>query len=617
MRIVTMGPHLNTGAEAGKTMEWVRAVQPPFLKMMDPSRELAALVKAASPSTKLVGRMYWQDQRLGNYGDFIRKAVAWAKAHPFLDYVEGYNEWGDKAQLRRFIELEVQLARSLNEAGMGACIGGFSTGFLDPEQFDDLMEAMQYIQQVGPDKALWHFHEYSGPFMQYMVQTPDGKNQWDTRGNMFTGISQDSAQYWQPGLDGWLTLRHRQLSRWLDARGLSQVRFFISESGVDDVAPRPGAKDRKGWKSYVGDPSPIARSGGGTHTWDGLPGVGDFSDQLHWYAWQLCQPASWRVLGAVTFGEADRSGDWGTFDLFSGDASGMMALVIDKQRKLRLELERKGQAMTPTVPAPAAGDRLLGILQQHLGADLVDDRARILQVAVRPFNHADSAAMKYLAVHHTVTPEDMGVQAIDSFHRDSRGFWSVGYHFIIRQGKVHWVGDVNTARAHVKDRNHEALGIAFMGRHDGVSVPSDLQLSAARRLVAALDTYYGHKKQLVGHQDMMPAGYTACPGSNLQALVKSLRVTHTTAGDELAVKLMAAAESAHQMEGLRAAPGHALWDAIVRDGYRHTINEEQVTVAGVAYIIQRAEHPVRKGDVRTYFVQHGDWGRVRYVQHPA
>lgn len=78
-------------------LSWIQATQPALLKLLDPAGGEDAAVKAVSPATFLVGRIYSASQP--TQGDPAAAAAAWFAAAwptiarcPQVDVWEGYNE---------------------------------------------------------------------------------------------------------------------------------------------------------------------------------------------------------------------------------------------------------------------------------------------------------------------------------------------------------------------------------------------------------------------------------------------------------------------------------------------------------------------------------------------
>jgi hypothetical protein len=116
--------------------------------------------------------------------------------------------------------------------------------------------------------------------------------------------------------------------------GLTGVRMFFSETGIDDVNPRPGGANRKGWRDYHGT------------EWSRLPGIGDYADQLRWYGWHLGHDHY--VLGWVDFGFGTEDPAWNSFAL--DQTPDMFARVIVEQRRLPVGHINPAPAPEPTPP---------------------------------------------------------------------------------------------------------------------------------------------------------------------------------------------------------------------------------------------------------------------------
>ena len=331
-----LGLHLISNRAGPQAIDYIRQVQPNVCKFLGGDRDLIGQALAVSPKTIWIGRVVWNPQTFGSYGDFQKRTLAVAREHRGLVTAwEGYNEVAWRGEdLRTFARAEAGLAKRLNDEGFTACIGGFSTGFLETdEDFDYFRQALEYLHE-NPSKAWLHFHEYAAPYVQYFVRTPDGRNQWDHAAGSWTGFSDDPQVYYDPALDGWLTLRYRMLRWKLESEGLGNVRFVITESGIDGgVVPRPGPQGG-GWRDFDGA------------EWKRI--VGDYAEQMRWYLWQISHDPY--VVGAVDFGFGTIDGKWDSFDLAQDPA--MLARMIAKMRELPVGLITEAEATPMPTPTP-------------------------------------------------------------------------------------------------------------------------------------------------------------------------------------------------------------------------------------------------------------------------
>jgi len=139
---------------------------------------------------------------------------------------------------------------------------------------------------------------------------------------------------------------------------------------------------------------------------------------------------------------------------------------------------------------------------------------------VRPWSQ-----LQGILIHHSVTKHDATADDIALLHK-ARGWAGIGYHFVItKDGVVHYVGDISTARAHVANKNEKFLGICLVGdftKH----LPSDDQILSAHDLVKFFLTEtpslptLNNWNQLGGHKDQQA---TACPGTSWTGATDSMR----------------------------------------------------------------------------------------------
>lgn len=199
--MTALGLHANTNNRHADLVRYCKAVKPAAVKFLDPNRQVVNDVRAVSPNTIIIGRKYWSDQTLDKYGEFRGAALELARASG-VDYMEGYNEWGlTRQNASSFAGAELALARDLNSHGIGACIGQFSTGYLDSNLDGDrswthFRAAFDYMERAGNlangrPKCVLGFHEYS-LYLQYGVHLPGtalGPDQWDHANHRWTGFA--------------------------------------------------------------------------------------------------------------------------------------------------------------------------------------------------------------------------------------------------------------------------------------------------------------------------------------------------------------------------------------------------------------------------------------------
>lgn len=125
----------------------------------------------------------------------------------------------------------------------------------------------------------------------------------------------------------------------------------------------------------------------------------------------------------------------------------------------------------------------------------------------------------YIVIHCSATRaiQNIGVKEITEWHK-SRGFKTVGYHFVIRRdGKVEEGRPVDAIGAHVAGHNSNSVGICLVGGLNNDTYKPEANYTVAqwaslRTLVAWLIKKYPNARVL-GHRDF-PGVAKACPCTN-------------------------------------------------------------------------------------------------------
>lgn len=315
-----MGPHVNTPHRANVAADYIRAVRPNACKVLDSGMDSRVMDAARETGTAIIGRVYWDDQKLGaEYGRFIGRVVAFAHQFPHVQYLEGANEdFQGGADLTRYAAHEIERMKALEAIGRKAIIGNFSCGQPQYGEWPRFRPALEYAAAHGHVLGL---HEYSGPVMQWMA----GNNQ------IVNGAYRLDDAADRPGMTGHLTLRYRHVLKLAREWGIGNLQIAITESGVDDVNPRPGPQG-KGWRSYIGTP------------YQAMAPFGDYAQQLAWYGRRLSEDPN--VVAWVDFGFS-QAGDWQTFDL-SEDGVMRDKVIVEMQR-----LPRSGAPAPTPQPPPS------------------------------------------------------------------------------------------------------------------------------------------------------------------------------------------------------------------------------------------------------------------------
>ena len=128
--------------------------------------------------------------------------------------------------------------------------------------------------------------------------------------------------------------------------------------------------------------------------------------------------------------------------------------------------------------------------------------------------------IKYLVVHCSASPPNVYVDAavIDRWHRQ-RGFFKIGYHYVIkRDGVIEKGRDEEEVGAHVQNYNTGSIGICLAGGVDKKMNPennfTDEQFKSLEGLLEDLLKRYP-KAEILGHRDF-PGVKKACPSFDVK-----------------------------------------------------------------------------------------------------
>lgn len=136
------------------------------------------------------------------------------------------------------------------------------------------------------------------------------------------------------------------------------------------------------------------------------------------------------------------------------------------------------------------------------------------------------ARVAFLVVHCSATrpSQDFDVGDIRRMHLQ-RGFFDVGYHFVIkRDGTVQEGRPLDRQGAHAERFNHLSVGVCMIGgvSERDVNVAEDnftpAQFAALKRVLADLRTKFP-QAEIVGHRDL-PNVKKACPSFDVRAELK-------------------------------------------------------------------------------------------------
>ena len=126
--------------------------------------------------------------------------------------------------------------------------------------------------------------------------------------------------------------------------------------------------------------------------------------------------------------------------------------------------------------------------------------------------------LEHVVVHHSASPLRTTLREIDKWHR-ARGFDGVGYNYVIEEdGRIQYGRTLFKPGAHTLGHNRDSVGICVVGNNlDPEQSWTEAQEESLKELVRALRMIFPGLS-VAGHRDMMPEGYTECPGIDVRRL---------------------------------------------------------------------------------------------------
>lgn len=117
-------------------------------------------------------------------------------------------------------------------------------------------------------------------------------------------------------------------------------------------------------------------------------------------------------------------------------------------------------------------------------------------------------------VHYSGASRTQTVRSIQNFCMDNKGHSDIDYNELVR-GNLLYVGRGNNVGSHTLGSNSTSYGVCMIGV-DGDATMDDFNVIRSRYDYAC--AMAGRQLRMLGHNQApgLPAGYTTCPGSELQ-----------------------------------------------------------------------------------------------------
>lgn len=124
-------------------------------------------------------------------------------------------------------------------------------------------------------------------------------------------------------------------------------------------------------------------------------------------------------------------------------------------------------------------------------------------------NYNEMKNVEGIVLHHSGVSVLQSVETIHNYHKNTKGWAGIGYHYYVRKdGSIYRGRPENMAGAHCPGVNSTSIGICAEGNFDEETM-SDVQKNAIIELVKDIKTR--HNIWIKGHREVIS---TSCPGSN-------------------------------------------------------------------------------------------------------
>lgn len=125
-------------------------------------------------------------------------------------------------------------------------------------------------------------------------------------------------------------------------------------------------------------------------------------------------------------------------------------------------------------------------------------------------NMAKRTSTKRCIFHNSGTTVRQAVEIIHNYHKNSRGYAGIGYHFYIRHdGSIYRGRPEDMQGAHAYGANHDSIGVCFEGDLNQEYLTQE-QINSGRELTQYLREKYGNI-EFTEHRKVCN---TSCPGKN-------------------------------------------------------------------------------------------------------
>ncbi|MGW0819806.1 peptidoglycan recognition protein family protein [Streptomyces sp. NPDC002845] len=176
-----------------------------------------------------------------------------------------------------------------------------------------------------------------------------------------------------------------------------------------------------------------------------------------------------------------------------------------------IEYAQRGSDIDPTTYGSGGGEkpvpkdpRLKIISRSNWGARSPRDVAKV-----------PNSERTGFVVHYSAANPNQTVRAIQNYHMDTKGWWDIGYNFLVDQGgRIYEGRGWDNEGAHTSGYNRTHIAVCFIGRDGDATVAAK---RAIRSLYRKTNDVVGKTLATTYHSAL---GSTACPGGDLRSWVR-------------------------------------------------------------------------------------------------
>lgn len=132
---------------------------------------------------------------------------------------------------------------------------------------------------------------------------------------------------------------------------------------------------------------------------------------------------------------------------------------------------------------------------------------------------------KSIVIHHSASPKSTTKEQIWKWHVQDRKWSDIGYHWIVNGDTGEWTEGRDEWRqgAHCPALNSVSVGICLTGNYETEPVSKVAWDGLLQLIETVIERYDLSWSDVTWHKEH---GKTACPGKNLEMMLKDYKIRH-------------------------------------------------------------------------------------------